>query len=74
MREQLGLTDKGWTVSYDNFVDLSSQIMKGRTSDQQREVVAKILSSLLPPEASDRFRKWFPFNKVSITLHFKRIA
>ncbi len=46
-------------------MELSKEIMKGRNSQQQQETVAGVLKSLLPPEASERFRKWFPFNKVS---------
>ena len=33
---------------YDGFVDLSLKIMGGRNAIQQREVVAKILKSLIP--------------------------
>lgn len=51
--------------SYDGFVDLSKEIMRGRTSEQQRETVAGVLDSLLPPEASVRFRQWFPLSQVS---------
>lgn len=50
--------------SYDSFVELSREIMRGRNTKQQQETVAGVLSSLLPPQAPANFRKWFPFNKV----------
>ncbi len=52
--------------SYDGFVDLSKEIMKGRNSKQQRETVAGVLESLLPAEAAVRFRQWFPLSQVGI--------
>jgi len=39
--------------------------MKWRSSKQQQQTVSGVLGSLLPPEASVRFRKWFPVSKVS---------
>lgn len=46
-------------------MDLSKEIIKGRNSKQQQQTVSGVLGSLLPPEASERFRKWFPVSKVS---------
>lgn len=45
-------------------MDLSKEIMKGRSSKQQQQTVSGVLGSLMPPEASARFRKWFPVSKV----------
>jgi len=35
---------------YAGFVDLSKQIMQGRTAAQQQEVVARVLKSLVPSQ------------------------
>lgn len=43
-------------VTYDDFVRVSKEIMKGRSTDQQREVVAKVLQSLMPEQAPGVFR------------------
>lgn len=61
MAEALG--GRPFDSSYDNFVGLSREIMRGRNTQQQQETVAKVLSSLLPPQAPEQFRKLFPFNK-----------
>ena len=45
-------------------MDLSKEIMKGRSSKQQQQTVLGVLGSLMPPKASARFRKWFPVSKV----------
>ena len=40
--------------------------MKGRSSKQQQQTVAGVLGGLMPPMASERFRKWFPVSKVRL--------
>ncbi len=45
-------------------MDLSKEIMRGRSTAEQQRVVAGVLLSLLPEEAAVRFRKWFPLSKV----------
>ncbi|KAG2485709.1 hypothetical protein HYH03_015593 [Edaphochlamys debaryana] len=50
---------------YDDFVRISGEIMKGRNTEQQQQVVRKVLASLLPPEAPTAFRKLFPPTKFS---------
>ena len=57
---------KPYRPGYDGFVDLSKEIMKGRSSKQQQQTVAGVLGGLMPPEASVRFRKWFPVSKVNL--------
>jgi hypothetical protein len=57
------LDGQSFDGSYDSFVDLSREIMKGRNTKQQQQTVAGVLGSLLPPQAPARFRKWFPLNK-----------
>ena len=59
-------TGKPYRPGYDGFVDLSKEIMKGRSSKQQQQTVAGVLGGLMPPEASVRFRKWFPVSKVKL--------
>ncbi|WP_373481151.1 DUF4033 domain-containing protein [Geminocystis sp.] len=44
---------------YDGFVDLSQQIMKGRTAQQQQELVAIVLKSLVPSPALYLIRNLF---------------
>jgi Beta-carotene isomerase D27-like, C-terminal len=44
---------------YDGFVDLSKKIMQGRNAKQQQEVVAKVLSSLVPPPILAMIRTMF---------------
>ncbi len=58
-------TGKPYDGNYDNFVSLSREIMRGRNTVQQRETVAAVLGSLLPPEAPATFRKIFPFNRAT---------
>jgi 5-carboxymethyl-2-hydroxymuconate isomerase len=43
-------------VTYDDFVRVSKEIMRGRNTAQQREVVAKVLQSLMPPQTPGVFR------------------
>jgi len=61
MSKQLG--DKPYDGTYEGFVELSREIMRGRSTKQQQETVAGVLGSLLPPQAPERFRRWFPLNK-----------
>lgn len=61
MSEQLG--GKPFDGSYDSFVNLSREIMRGRTTKQQQETVADVLGSLLPPQSPERFRQWFPLSR-----------
>jgi 5-carboxymethyl-2-hydroxymuconate isomerase len=43
-------------ATYDDFVRVSKEIMKGRNTEQQREVVAKVLQSLMPDQVAPTFR------------------
>ncbi|EFN57026.1 hypothetical protein CHLNCDRAFT_57404 [Chlorella variabilis] len=63
MSKQLG--GKPFDGSWDGFVDLSREIMRGRNSAEQQETVAGVLAGLLPPQAPERFRRWFPLNKFN---------
>ena len=54
-----------FTRDYAGFVDLSREIVRGRTSAQQRATVGAVLASLLPPGGPARFRALFPFNRFS---------
>jgi 5-carboxymethyl-2-hydroxymuconate isomerase len=42
--------------TYDDFVRVSKEIMKGRTPDQQKEVVLDVLKALLPDQVTKQFR------------------
>ncbi|KXZ52473.1 hypothetical protein GPECTOR_9g517 [Gonium pectorale] len=77
MADQLQGVEVPEHPTYDDFVRISSEIMKGRNSVQQREVVREVLMSLLPPEAPPAFRKLFPptqfsaeFNALIASLGF----
>lgn len=61
MSDQLGGIP--FNGSWDDFVALSREIMRGRNSREQQETVAGVLAGLLPPQAPERFRRWFPLNK-----------
>ena len=61
MSKQLG--GKPYDGTYEGFVELSREIMRGRTTKEQQDTVASVLSGLLPPQSPERFRKWFPLNK-----------
>lgn len=61
MSKQLG--GKPYDGTYDGFVELSREIMRGRSTKEQQETVASVLSGLLPPQSPERFRKWFPLNR-----------
>lgn len=54
---------------YEGFVDVSRQVMRGRTPSQQKEAVRKVLLSILPPGAPATFRKLFPPTKWSAELN-----
>jgi hypothetical protein len=43
--------------------------MKGRSSDEQREIVRSVLSSILPPGAPQTFRFLFPPNQASAEIN-----
>ena len=47
----LGLGTSGEITGYDDFVDVSRQVMKGRSPSQQKEAVREVLLSILPPGA-----------------------
>lgn len=51
---------KLWEWDYESFVDASKSVMKGRSRQQQQEVVREVLLSMLPPGAPAQFRKLFP--------------
>ncbi len=55
-----------YAPGYEGFVELSREIMKGRNSKQQQQAVSGVLGSLMPPQAAERFRKWFPVSKVPL--------
>ena len=57
--------DRPYTPDYAGFVDLSREIVRGRTSQEQRATVAAVLESLLPPGGPQRFRSWFPLTRFS---------
>jgi hypothetical protein len=57
------LDDKPFDGTYDSFVELSREIMRGRNTKEQQETVAGVLAGLLPPQAPENFRKWFPLNR-----------
>ncbi len=42
--------------TYDDFVRISAEIMKGRNTQQQQAMVRDVLMSLLPPGAPEQFR------------------
>lgn len=54
---------------YDDFVRISKEIMRGRTSEKQRVVVRNVLMSLLPPNSPAAFRKLFPPTQLSAELN-----
>ncbi|KAI8102171.1 hypothetical protein M9435_005777 [Picochlorum sp. BPE23] len=55
--------------TYEGYVELSREIMKGRNTAQVQELVAGILDSLLPPQSPERFKKWFPLNKRNAEIN-----
>ena len=63
MAAQLGRAT--YPPGYDGFVDLSREIVRGRSAPEQRAAVAGVLASLLPPGGPARFRALFPLSKWS---------
>lgn len=57
------LNDYPYDGTYEGFVELSRQIMRGRSTKEQQETVAGVLGGLLPPQSPERFRQWFPLNR-----------
>jgi len=55
--------------TYDDFVRVSKEIMKGRTPEQQKAVVLDVLRTLLPDYATKLFRDLFPPTKSSAELN-----
>jgi 5-carboxymethyl-2-hydroxymuconate isomerase len=43
-------------ATYDDFVRVSKEIMRGRSTDEQRTVVRQVLQSLMPEQAPGVFR------------------
>lgn len=43
-------------ATYEDFVRVSKEIMRGRNASQQRDVVAKVLQSLMPEQTPAVFR------------------
>lgn len=52
-------------AEYTDFVRVSSEIMKGRNTLQQRLLIRNMLMSLLPPKSPEVFRALFPPTKFS---------
>jgi len=72
MSQQLGgamPTNGESLASWAGFVNISAQIMLGRSSRQQQETVAGVLGSLMPPGIPERFRAWFPLSKPSLEIN-----
>jgi len=63
MASQLGRQD--YPPGYDGFVELSREIVRGRSAAEQRDAVASVLASLLPPGGPARFRALFPLSRWS---------
>lgn len=55
--------------TYEGYVELSREIMKGRNTKQVHELVAGILDGLLPPQSPERFKEWFPLNKRNAEIN-----
>ena len=55
--------------TYEGYVELSREIMKGRTTTQVHDLVAGILDGLLPPQSPERFKEWFPLNKRNAEIN-----
>uniref|UniRef100_A0A7S0R2P5 Beta-carotene isomerase D27-like C-terminal domain-containing protein n=1 Tax=Chlamydomonas leiostraca TaxID=1034604 RepID=A0A7S0R2P5_9CHLO len=55
--------------TYDDFVRVSKEIMRGRSPTDQKRVVLDVLDSLLPPGAPEQFRKLFPPTQTSAELN-----
>lgn len=56
MAAQLSGVSVPQEATYDDFVRVSKEIMRGRGSKEQREVVREVLRSLMPREAPAAFR------------------
>ena len=54
---------------YDGFVDLSKQMMRGRTAQGQQDAVAEVLGSLMPPHSPAVFRRIFPPTRRSCEIN-----
>jgi len=44
-------------ATYDDFVRVSKEIMRGRSTEEQRAVVRQVLLSLMPEQAPGVFRR-----------------
>eukprot|EP00271_Cylindrocystis_brebissonii_P014304 TRINITY_DN35621_c0_g1_i1.p1 TRINITY_DN35621_c0_g1~~TRINITY_DN35621_c0_g1_i1.p1 ORF type:complete len:300 (+),score=48.25 TRINITY_DN35621_c0_g1_i1:226-1125(+) len=76
MEDQLGGPDPGRSElpegapAYERFVATSRQVMGGgRSAAEQRDIVAGVLKSLLPPNSPAVFRRLFPPNKWSAEVN-----
>lgn len=63
------LNYKPTQTGFDGFVEVSKQIMKGRSSPQQREIVKQVLYSIMPPGSPRMFRLLFPPNQASAEVN-----
>lgn len=55
--------EKGGPGGYEGFVETSRKVMRGRTAEEQRAVVGRVLLSMLPPNGPATFRRLFPPTK-----------
>ncbi|KAI8472878.1 MAG: hypothetical protein J3K34DRAFT_412763 [Monoraphidium minutum] len=60
MADQLDGVPVPADADYEDFVRISREIMRGRGSAEQREVVREVLRTLMPREAPGAFRRLFP--------------
>jgi hypothetical protein len=63
------LGEKTDQKGYDAFVDLSTKIMRGRNAKQQKEIVSKILKSLIPAFVLKIIRTLFSPTKLVCELN-----
>lgn len=53
-----------YKAGYEGFVDLSREIMKGRSPAEQQQAITDMLESVMSDEMAARFKRWFPLTKV----------
>lgn len=68
MSEEMGKTPPK-DIDYDTFIGVGRDVIRGRTTMEAQAIISKVFGGLFPPEATARFRKWFPPSKTAAELN-----
>jgi len=68
MSEEMGKTPPT-DVDYDTFIEVGRDVIRGRSTVEAQAIISNVFGGLFPPDATARFRSWFPANRFSAELN-----